>query len=99
SNSQSPSQSPSSLTRSSSTVERMFVPGAAMHHCAEIPHFIERLLRVRFSLRFTTLTQYCSSSGKTDGRVAGRVGCGLWAGVGMTTLVLPAEHTWSMPAG
>ena len=55
----------------------MSLPGAAMHHSAVMPHFIERLLSWSWSLRLTTLTQYCSISGRIAGRVAGAVACGL----------------------
>ena len=67
-----------------------------MHHSALTPHFIERSLSSNCSLRFTTLTQYCSISGKSIGSVAGALACGLAAGDAFVVL-LPAATTWSSP--
>ncbi len=78
------------------TVDVMNEPGAARHHSAVTPHFIDWLLRPSCWSTLTTLTQYCSISGKSIGSVAGALACGLDAGVALTPL-LPAATTCSMP--
>src|SRR5690606_4906003 len=78
------------------TVEVTQEPGAAMHHSAVTPQRIDWLLSSSCSLTLTTLTQYCSMSGKIIGSVAGRVACGLLSGELLGAL-LPAATTWIMP--